>query len=180
MQHLNCLNVVRFEVITAVTMKNSVFWDVTPCGSCKKRRFGGNYRLHHQWDILVTLMMVALSSSETSVLTRGTRCNIPEDAILLFKCWTCSRSRKSPCKRHGPWTIWTLICNLPSRYMYWACRLVKATLSLFISLRTSPVQPPDSPRLLRKPKGHMSFPYQNSNIFRLGTMKLWMLPSYNL
>jgi hypothetical protein len=32
---------VRFEVFTAVTMKNGVFWDVTPCGSCKKRRFGG-------------------------------------------------------------------------------------------------------------------------------------------
>jgi hypothetical protein len=31
-------------------MKNSVFWDVTPRGSCKKRRFGGTYRLHHQGD----------------------------------------------------------------------------------------------------------------------------------
>jgi hypothetical protein len=28
---------VRLDVLTAVTMKNGVFWDVTPCGSCKNR-----------------------------------------------------------------------------------------------------------------------------------------------
>jgi hypothetical protein len=29
----------RFEVFTAVTTKNAIFWDVTSCGSCKKRFF---------------------------------------------------------------------------------------------------------------------------------------------
>jgi hypothetical protein len=44
------LRVVRFEVFTAVTMKNDVFWNVTPCGSCKNRRFGGTWHLLHQGD----------------------------------------------------------------------------------------------------------------------------------
>jgi hypothetical protein len=32
---------VRFEVFTAVTMKNAVFCDVTPCGSLRTNGFGG-------------------------------------------------------------------------------------------------------------------------------------------
>jgi hypothetical protein len=27
-------------------MKNSVVWDITPCGSCNKRLFGGTCRVH--------------------------------------------------------------------------------------------------------------------------------------
>jgi hypothetical protein len=39
---------VRFEVSTAMTMKNAVFWDVAPCRYCINRRFRGTYRLHLQ------------------------------------------------------------------------------------------------------------------------------------
>jgi hypothetical protein len=41
------LNYVKYEVFAAVNMKNTVFWDFTPCGSYKNRRFGRIYRLYH-------------------------------------------------------------------------------------------------------------------------------------
>jgi hypothetical protein len=42
------MNTVRFEVFTAVAIKNAVFWDVAPCRSWVNRLFGGTYRLHLQ------------------------------------------------------------------------------------------------------------------------------------
>jgi hypothetical protein len=47
-----------------VTMKNAVFLDFSPCGSCKNRHYG-----------------------RTSVLTRTTRRNVPEDDILQGKVY---------------------------------------------------------------------------------------------
>jgi hypothetical protein len=38
---------VGFDVLTAVVMKNTSFWDITPRGPLEvNRRFGGAYRLH--------------------------------------------------------------------------------------------------------------------------------------
>jgi hypothetical protein len=37
----NYYTCVRFEVFTVVNMKNAIFWDITLCGSCKNRSFGG-------------------------------------------------------------------------------------------------------------------------------------------
>jgi hypothetical protein len=56
---------VRFEVFTALSMKNGVVLDV--------RRLLVTASVAPSSPILVTLMDEALSSSETSVLTRSTR-----------------------------------------------------------------------------------------------------------
>jgi hypothetical protein len=47
-----CCQIYFFKIcgFMAVTMKNAVFWVVTPCYSCKNECFGGAYHLHHQGE----------------------------------------------------------------------------------------------------------------------------------
>jgi hypothetical protein len=63
-----------------VTVKNGVFWDVRPCGARCVRRFLVTANVFPTSPILVILMKEALSSYETSVITRAT--NSPKDANL--------------------------------------------------------------------------------------------------
>jgi hypothetical protein len=40
---------IGFEVLTAVVIKSTIFWDITPCSPLSvNRRFGGTHRFHLQ------------------------------------------------------------------------------------------------------------------------------------
>jgi hypothetical protein len=75
------------ETRTSPSVKNTVFWDVAPCGHFVNRRFGGTYRLHlqgrcHRSWMAFTRKMEAIRSSETSVDKIPTVRHIPEDGLL--------------------------------------------------------------------------------------------------
>jgi hypothetical protein len=87
---------VGFEVLTAVVMKSTNFWDIMTCSSLRvNRRFEGTYRLHLHgrrisrallatcWAYFSTLKIEEPSSSETSVdFQRATGRYIPEDSTF--------------------------------------------------------------------------------------------------
>jgi hypothetical protein len=62
----------KSEVFTAVTMKNTGLWGVTPFGSCKNPRFGGTSRHRHQDDKIDELgtTLAVTSSRSTQCATR--------------------------------------------------------------------------------------------------------------
>jgi hypothetical protein len=53
------------------TLKNGIFWVVTPCGSCKNRRFGGTWRLLHQCDNIGELGTTQTAPSNRRTLRRN-------------------------------------------------------------------------------------------------------------
>jgi hypothetical protein len=86
----------RFEVFTAVIMKNAVFWDVAACTSCVNRRFGGTYRLHLQGR--------KIRERETSV-----------SRWLQTECQSKTTSYIRT-EREGEWAIWEINSDLLGQF----------------------------------------------------------------
>jgi hypothetical protein len=119
---------VRFEVFTAVTMKNAVFWDVTPCGSCKNRPFGGTYlhqdetnqRAHPDDGGDAILRNVCSNKSHTSYPRRRKSLNILSFTLIVV-CDTCIDVPVLPLI---PGLCDTLYMEIDSMYMeYFVCYL---------------------------------------------------------
>jgi hypothetical protein len=76
---------VRYQVLTAASMKTTVCCDVAPCSLIEvyHRRLRGACCLHHQDLMIIALIMEARSTSDTSVnFYQTTRRYTPEDGHL--------------------------------------------------------------------------------------------------
>jgi hypothetical protein len=70
-----------------MSVKNAVFWDVTPCGSFNNQRFGGTYRLNHQHDKTGELGTTLAVTSNRSTLRRITKYDTKQ--YFFAACFGC-------------------------------------------------------------------------------------------
>jgi hypothetical protein len=78
---------VRFQVLTAASMKFRVFWDLAPCSHVEVDR--------RPASIIIALLMEAVCTSETLVNfnVNSRRC-IPEYSKLHKHLWSCHNIRQ--------------------------------------------------------------------------------------
>jgi hypothetical protein len=111
---------------TRTSRKNAVF-DLKTFGSCKNRRFGRTYRLHHQggknqrprnsgnskWQLKIE----GIRSSELSGFTRAARSHISEDCILHIRRGNLkSNSRRKSFNYADFYTLLSIFLILRSSY----------------------------------------------------------------
>jgi hypothetical protein len=108
-------SILIFEVLTAVVVNNTIFWDITPCSPLRvDRRFGGTYRLHVQgreisrarkrenrWEAEKAVVEFKTSIRSWTPLSklflvRRPSFILPFDAVwLLAKSWNKPQSHKN-------------------------------------------------------------------------------------
>jgi hypothetical protein len=96
--------IVGFEVFTAVVMKSTIFWDITPCNPLEVNpRFGETYRLHLQGR----RVRQARNQSEIRWPTE------PEDGrgIFLRNAGRLSTNYKALCPRKQNSSTCKIICK---------------------------------------------------------------------
>jgi hypothetical protein len=83
-QYFSC---VKFEVFTAVTMKNGVFWDDTPCGSCIQEPHGVTSQKTQFFSTsAIRRFQEAYDSMGREVLCSILReCGVPMKLVTLIK-----------------------------------------------------------------------------------------------
>jgi hypothetical protein len=138
-------------------MKNAVFWDVTPCGYCKNRRFGGTYSLLNRETRIGGIGTTLALTSNRRTLRRPNQSYIQEILHILLKhsrfiyLWGLSGTES---------TITVIIYGL--LYQPWMtdddcgeiCRMKKWQGKSKYSEKTSPgpIRPPYIPRVLIIPR----------------------------
>jgi hypothetical protein len=71
MKYLNTklyIYIYMYNMGTAVALKNTVFWDVTSCSSCKNWCFTGKYHLHHRVTRISELGTLAVTSNWSALV----------------------------------------------------------------------------------------------------------------
>jgi hypothetical protein len=107
---------VRFQVLTAASMKIRAFWDVAPCSLVGvDRRFRGAYCLHHQGEIdECSTHLWNVRSTPTSL-----HCATCQKALIFYiSSWLYMSVSPSVCP-----PINNFGTNFFSRYSYYACSL---------------------------------------------------------
>jgi hypothetical protein len=75
-------------------MKDAVFWDMTPCGSCTNRHLGGTYRLHLKGNETLDLLqhaarMYLTTDGEESLLHGNPQpcLSVTVELLLMSHCF---------------------------------------------------------------------------------------------